>query len=95
MLWHALIPVPAGNENWIMAIVALIPLLLLTAGVMKASHRSLVFGSFLVMLYFIVGIMEAWSNADQRLAAIVQVALSCAYFSALILFNRPVQAPAD
>ena len=95
LAWHALLPSPAGNENWTLAIFAVIPLLPLTTGVLRASHRSLVLGIFLVMLYFIVGVMEIWSNPDQRLAAIVQVVLACAYFLGVVLFNRPVQAAAD
>jgi uncharacterized membrane protein len=96
IIWHAMLPVlPAGNRNWTLAIIALIPLLPLTPGVIKARHRSLVLGMFLVMVYFIIGVMETWSNADQRIAAIVQIVMTCMYFTGLVMFNRPVQGPPD
>lgn len=93
--WHALIPEPAGNSNWILALVAVIPLLPLTPGVMKNQHKSLAWGMFLVMLYFIVGVMETWSNPPQRLPAITQIILTCGFFLGLVLFNRPVREQAQ
>ena len=78
-----------------MALVALAPLLPLTPGVLHLRHRSLVWGMFLLMLYFIIGIMEGWANAPQRVAALVQVALCCGYFAGLVLVNRPGTRPPD
>ncbi len=95
LLWHALLPVPAGSENWILAIIALIPLLPFAKGIMQANHRSLLWGGFLIMIYFSIGVMETWSNADQRMAAIIQIVLSCTYFSGVILVNRPARATGD
>ncbi|MFT5138646.1 MAG: putative membrane protein [Lysobacterales bacterium] len=89
-IWHAILPVPGGNANWILAILASIPLLMFTAGVVKTRHKPLTWGMFLVMLYFIVGVMESWSNADQRFAASIQIILTCVFFLGLVLFTRPV-----
>lgn len=75
-VWHLLLPQPHGSRNWIIALVATIPLLLPLTGVLRMRHRALVWAGYLVLLYFIVGVMEAWSNAPQRLAAVIQVMLS-------------------
>ena len=95
LLWHALLPAPVGSNNWILAVIALIPLLPFTKGVMKINHASLMWGAFLIMIYFSIGVMETWSNADQRLAAIIQIVLSCAYFSGVILANRRIGESQD
>jgi len=91
ILWHALLPLlAAAKSHWILAIIALLPLLPFTPGVMKTRHRSLVLAMFVVMIYFVIGVMECWANAEQRIEAIVQILLCCSYFGGLVLFNRPV-----
>ena len=95
LTWHALLPAPGGSENWILALIAIVPLLPLTKGVMKKSYRSLVLGMFLLTVYFIIGVMETWSSPDQRVAALIQVVLCCCFFAGLVLFNRPTQAQQD
>lgn len=83
--WHWLLPQPHGSRNWILAAVAALPLLPFLPGVLKTRRSSLLFAAFVVMVYFMVGVMEAWSNPGQRAAAMVQVTLSCAYFAAVVL----------
>lgn len=90
LCWHAILPPPLGSSNWILAIVAAVPLLLLSAGVLKTRHKALVWCTFLTMLYFIIAVMETWSNAEQRIPAVIQVILSCGFFLGLLLFNRRV-----
>ena len=62
---------------------------------MKASDRGLAWGMFLMMIYFIIGVTETWSNAEQRIAAVVQTALACGFFLGLVLFNRPERVKPD
>jgi uncharacterized membrane protein len=40
------------------------------------------------MLYFMIGVVEVWSNTPQRAAAAVQVALCLSYFGGLLWFSR-------
>lgn len=94
LAWHALIPEPHGSQNWALGLIAVLPLIPLTAGTWRHHQKTLAWGMFLAMLYFIVGIMEAWSNPPQRLAALVQVALTCGYFAGLVLLNRPAKPQA-
>jgi uncharacterized membrane protein len=87
--WHALLPSPTGSNNWILALLTLAPLLLFSGTVLTLRQKPLAWGMFLVMLYFIVGVMEVWSNEAQRVPAAIQVILCCGFFAGLVLINRP------
>ena len=45
-------------------------------------------GGYVMVLYFVVGVMEAWSNPNERLAAIAQILLTVMYFSCLVLLTQ-------
>ena len=89
LAWHALIPEPHGSANWALALLALLPLVPLSAGTWRHHQKTLAWSMFLVMLYFIVGVMEAWSNPPQRIPALIQIGLTCGFFVGLVLLNRP------
>ena len=95
LIWHAMLAEPGGSHNWILAVIAATPLMLLSGAVMKAGDRGLAWGMFLMMIYFIIGVTETWSNAEQRIAAAVQTGLACGFFLGLVLFNRPVRSKPD
>jgi len=84
VLWHGLLPAPAGNRNWTLAILAVIPLLLPMRGILGGRIRSMTWGGYLLVLYFVVGVMEAWSNPPQRLPSLAQVALVLLYTAFLV-----------
>lgn len=88
LCWHALIPTPWGNSNWIIAAVAVLPLLALAPVALYRGPRGQFWGMFLVMLYFVVGITEFWSSPAQRAAAAVQIALCLGYFVAMVWISR-------
>lgn len=87
-VWHGLLPEPVGNGQWMLAIVAMVPLLLPLTGILRLEGRSMTWGAYLVLLYFIVAVMEAWSNPPQRTVAATQVVLCCAYLASYISFSR-------
>jgi len=87
-VWHGVLPAPLGSANALLAVLATLPLLLPLKGVVQGRPRSMTLAGYLVVLYFIIGIMEAWSNAPQRLAALCQVLLSVVYIGSLVLFVR-------
>jgi uncharacterized membrane protein len=86
--WHALLPSPHGTGSWILALVATIPLLLPLRGVLALSLRSLTWAGYLVMLYLVIGVMEAWSNPPQRTAALLQTALVVIFVGSVLVFSR-------
>lgn len=90
-LWHGLLPPAMGNANWLLAIIATAPLLLPLNGVLTGSLRSMTWAGYLVMLYFIIGVMEAWSNPPQRIPALSQVLLVIVFIGSLLVFSRSDQ----
>lgn len=87
-LWHALLPPPAGSASWPLATVATLPLLLPLRGVWQGSLRAMTWAGYLVMLYLVIGVMEAWANPPQRLASLLQVALVAVYVATLLPYSR-------
>ena len=87
-VWHGLLPAPRGAQSWVLAVVATAPLLLPLRGVLTGSLRSMTWAGYLVMLYLIIGLMEAWANPPQRLPALLQVALVVGFVAAMLSFSR-------
>lgn len=90
-LWHGLLPPPSGSANWLLAVAATAPLLLPLKGLLANSLRSMTWAGYLVMLYLVIGIMEAWSNPAQRLPALAQTALVIIFVVSVLLFSRREQ----
>lgn len=78
-VWHLGLPQPWGNANALLAFGATLPLLPPLRGIWAGRHKPAVWGAWIVVLYFVVAVMEAWSNPPQRLAALVQLTLCTAY----------------
>lgn len=87
-VWHGLLPGPSGNRSWTLAMLAALPLVLPLAGILAGRVRSMTWGGYLLVLYFIVGVMEAWSNSAQRAPALAQVTLVLLYVGCLVWFIR-------
>jgi uncharacterized membrane protein len=87
-VWHGLLPPPAGNGNWALAVLATVPLLLPLRGVWSGTLRAMAWAGYLSMLYLVVGVMEAWANPPQRPAALLQVALVCGLVGSILVFSR-------
>lgn len=89
-LWHAALPPPGGAGSWKLAMLATMPLLLPLKGLLAGSLRAMTWAGYLVMLYLVVGVMEAWANPEQRVPALAQVVLVIAYVGSLLAFSRSV-----
>ena len=89
--WHAVLPPPLGSASVWLAGLATLPLLLPLKGLLAGSLRSMTWAGYLVMLYLVIGGMEAWSNPPQRLPALTQVLLVAAFVASLLLFSRADQ----
>lgn len=88
VIWHGLLPPPLGSRNFWLVFVACIPLLIPLAGLIRMQYRSMIWAGLLLILYFALGIMEAWSNPPQRQAALVQVFLAIFYLFSFRQRNR-------
>ena len=43
---------------------------------------------YLMMLYLVIGVMEAWSNPSQRIPALAQTLLVVIFVGSLLVFSR-------
>jgi len=86
--WHALLPAPAGGGSWLLAGAATLPLLLPARGVWQGSLRSMTWAGYLVMLYLVIGVMEAWANPDQRAPALLQIILVASFVGSVLAYSR-------
>jgi uncharacterized membrane protein len=87
-VWHALLPFPMGSESWWIALVATAPLLLPLKGILKGDIRSMTWGGYLLVLYLVIGIMEAWSNPPQRLPALSQTLFVSLCIYSMLRYSR-------
>lgn len=87
-VWHAALPAPHGAESWVLAAIATVPLLLPLKGLLGNSLRSMTWAGYLVMLYLVIGVMEAWSNPAQRIPALAQTALVVIFVASVLAFSR-------
>ena len=88
VIWHGLLPPPLGARNIWLTLLACVPLFIPLAGLIRGKYRSMIWAGLLLMLYFTIGIMEAWSNPPQRLPALVQIVLPVFYLFAFKMRNR-------
>lgn len=87
-VWLGLLPPPAGPGSWVLAALATVPLLLPMRGVWRGSLRALTWAGYLAMLYLVIGVVEAWANPPQRLAALLQIVLVAAFVGSALGFSR-------
>ena len=59
-------------------------------GLLAGSLRSMTWAGYLVMLYLVVGVMEAWANPPQRIPALTQVLLVVLFIGSVLVFSRQV-----
>jgi uncharacterized membrane protein len=90
VVWHALLPSPMGSGLWWLALVTTAPLLLPLKGILNGNIRSMTWGGYLLVLYLVIGIMEAWSNPPQRLPALLQTLLVSLCIYSMLRYSRKV-----
>lgn len=77
--WLLLLPPPAGPRSLWLALAATAPLLVPLKGVLEGRLRAMTWGGFLAVVYFVLGVTEAWSNPPMRPAAAFEAVLALAY----------------
>jgi len=92
LVWLGLLPPPTGPQNTWLAIIACVPLLLPLKGILRAIHRSMVYGGIVLMIYFAAGVMELWTNPAHRWPGLVQITVVVLYVAA---FRMRVRANTD
>jgi uncharacterized membrane protein len=87
-VWHSLLPRPMGAGNWLLALLATVPLMIPLKVLLAGSLRSMTWAGYLVMLYLVIGVMEAWSNPAQRIPALAQTILVVVFVGSVLVFSR-------
>lgn len=67
---------------------SVLPLLIVLPLAWTLKPRGLVVAGLVLLVYFSVGVMEAWTRPDVRAIALVQVVLVSIYFIALATIRR-------
>ncbi len=94
----ALIPVQLAWFGWLQPphilpvglalALSVVPLLLVLPFAWRLKPRGLVIAGLVLLVYFAIGVTEAWANPAVRALALVQVGLVVIYFTALATIRR-------
>ena len=90
LLWYSWLAPSSRLPIALTLIVVVGPLLLPLRGLLAGSLRSMTWAGYLVMLYLVVGVMEAWANPPQRIPALIQVGLVVVFIGGVLAFSRRV-----
>jgi uncharacterized membrane protein len=83
LTWYGLVyPAP------ILLILLLLPLLFPLRGILKGNPYTHAWSSFLILLYFIHGVVEAYANPPVRMLALLEVLFSVTFYVGAVLFAR-------
>jgi len=93
LLWELwLAPLRPGGS--FLALKAL-PLALPLPGILRGKRYTFQWSSMLILAYFAEGVMRAWGDAGlARQLAVAEIALSVAFFAAVVSYARQTRATA-
>jgi uncharacterized membrane protein len=69
-------------------ILLLLPLSFPLKGIIKGNPYTYAWSSFLILLYFIHGVVEAYANPPVRILALLEVLISVMFYTAAVLYAR-------
>jgi uncharacterized membrane protein len=81
--WYGLLyPAP------VLLVLLLLPLIFPLKGILQGNPYTHAWSSFLILLYFIHGIVEAYANPTVRVWALLEVLFSVSFYIGAVLFAR-------
>ena len=93
--YNTLISPPIGKlPNLTMWVIQLLPLAILLPGLIRGGHRSYALLCFLVMIYFMAAVINAFTPG-YTWPPYVEIALIAIIFVAALLYARYVRRPAQ
>lgn len=87
VVWHGFM-YPASKQPWLILVFILIPLLLPLRGLLKEKPYTYAWTSFVILLYFMHGVVEVWANENERIYAALEVYLSVQVYIGAIYYAR-------
>lgn len=88
LAWQGWISPPKALPVSVALFLLLVPLLFPLRGILYGRAYTFAWASFLSMLYFMHGIVEAYSTPEDRWLAILEVILSIAFYTGSMLYAR-------
>ena len=87
VIWHGFL-FPANKQPWLILGFIVAPLLFPLSGLLKEKPYTYAWTSFVILLYFIHGIVEAWANENERVYAVIEIYLSVQVYIGAIYYAR-------
>lgn len=85
--WHGFI-FPASKQPWLITGFIIAPLLFPLRGLLKEKPYTYAWTSFVILIYFMHGVVEAWANDDVRIYALIEIYLSVQVYIGAIYYAR-------
>lgn len=86
--WYGWLAPAFHFQKWLTILVFTLPLLFPLRGILYGKPYTHAWTSYLSLLYFAHGSMEAWSNPVARPWALLEVVLAVTLFTSCILYAR-------
>lgn len=87
VVWHGFI-FPANKQPWLILVFIITPLLFPLRGLLKEKPYTYAWTSFVILIYFIHGVVEAWANDNERIFALIEIYLSVQVYIGAIYYAR-------
>lgn len=88
LAWLGWISPPVALPKSVALFLMLVPLLFPLRGILYGRPYTFAWASFLSLLYFIHGVVEAYSSPEDRWLALLEVVLSIAFYTGSMLYAR-------
>ncbi|MGR9037539.1 MAG: DUF2069 domain-containing protein [Gammaproteobacteria bacterium] len=88
MLWQTVFAPSSRFPIAMLLLITVTPLLLPMRGLLARNLKSCAWAAYLSLFYFIHGAVEAYANAEERLFAVIEIALSLMLFFGCSLYIR-------
>ncbi len=88
MAWLIWLSPPTSVPISVALFLMLVPLLFPLRGILYGRPYTFAWASFLALFYFTHGVVEAYSNPDDRWLALLEVVLSVAFYSGSMFYAR-------
>jgi uncharacterized membrane protein len=88
-IWFLVLSPPEALPLTFVLCTTILPLALLLPGCWRLKTRSLVIAGSLLIVYFSIGVMEAWASSADVLPGTLQAILCVTFFMGLATIRRP------
>lgn len=87
LIWHGF-AFPAEKQPWLLFAFIIAPLMFPLKGLLNEKPYTYAWTSFVILIYFIHGVVEAWANDNERVYAVIEIYLSVQVYIGAIYYAR-------